>query len=185
MKYRRAPLGVDRLTDEGVLIDNIRRGRQADAAAWADYVAHTDADGEVLPLPVIEPPTEADDAYRAEARRKIDEAAGRARARYITVSPGQDATYTAKYDEAKRFLAAWPVVVVADYPWIEAEAAATGVPEQAAASRIKTQGDIWYGVKGPAIEATRVAGKDAITPLTLIAEVDSTVAAVVAALGVI
>lgn len=184
MQYRRATIGVDRLTDQGEFIDNIRRGRQADAAAWADYVAHTEADGELLPLPVIDPPTEADAAYLAEARRKIDEAAGRARARYITVAPGQDATYTAKYDEAQRFLTLWPAVVISEYPWIEAEAAATGLTEHATAQRIKTQGDLWV-VKGKAIEAARVAGKDSITPLTLRADVDSTVAAVVAVLGAI
>lgn len=183
--YRTARIGVDILDAEGNVTRNIRHNVQGDASAWRDYQAHLDAGGAVLPAVVTAPPTAADDAYRAEARRRIDEAAGRARARYVTVGPAQDATYLAKYQQAQDYLAAGPLVVLSDYPWIEAEATACGMSGEAAATRIKTLGDAWAGTIGPAIEAARIAGKDAVTPLATRPEVDAQVAVTLATLGAI
>ena len=45
-----------------------------------------------------------------------------ARARYITIAPGQDATYAAKYADAAAYAAAGYPADTSNYPWIEAEA---------------------------------------------------------------
>lgn len=181
MRYRTARIGVDLLDGQGAVLRTITR---RDVADWRDYQAWCDAGNVPEPMPPAPaPPTDADEAYKREARRQIDAAAGRARARYITVSPGQDATYIAKYDQAQRYLAAGPAVILSDYPWVEVEAQATGVSGTEAATRIKALGDAWANVIGPAIEGRRIAGKDGIMPLTTRAEVDAHVAQVVAQLG--
>ncbi|RME58088.1 hypothetical protein D6779_07220, partial [Candidatus Parcubacteria bacterium] len=66
---------------------------------------------------------------RAEAEKMIDEAAGQARARYITVAPGQEATYVEKARQAEAFKAAgYPTPVDVNlYPLIDAEVQATGL----------------------------------------------------------
>ena len=99
---------------------------------------------------------------RRNARDSIDTAAGMARARYITIAPGRDATYAAKYADAAAYAAAGYPADTSNYPWIEAEASQTGLTPDAAAFRIKTTGDFWGRVKGPQIEAVRIAGKDAL-----------------------
>lgn len=183
MQYRRAPIGVDLLDDAGNFVRNIRR-RQQDAKDWEEWQAHIDADGPVLPMPADPaPPTEADAEYKRAARVKIDGAAALARMRYITSLPGQDVTYLAKYQDAKAYIAAGPLAQLGDYPWIQAEAQATGQSAPATATRIKTAGDLWHNVKGPAIEAIRVARKDAVSAATLRTEVDSELANARAALA--
>ena len=190
MTYRTARIGVDILDTAGNVVRNIRRAVQGDAAAWRDYQAWLDAGTDETPhipapMPVPAPVTAADEAYKREARRQIDEAAGRARARYITVAPGQDATYQAKYLQALSYVAAGYPAAATPYPWIASEAAATGLTVTQTADRIKALGDAWAGVIGPAIEGARIAGKDALEPLTTRAEVQSAVAAARATLGAI
>ena len=82
---------------------------------------------------------------RRNARDSIDTAAGMARARYITIAPGQDATYAAKYADAAAYAAAGYPADTSNYPWIEAEASQTGLTPDAAAFRIKTTGDFGEG----------------------------------------
>lgn len=108
---------------------------------------------------------------RAQARIDIDTAAGRARMRYLTSVPGQDATYTAKYEQAKEYIAANYPSDASAYPWIANEAAASGLTPTQAADRIKGLGDAWAGVIGPAIEGLRVGGKDALPGLATVASV--------------
>lgn len=61
-------------------------------------------------------------AVAAEAAERINREAGEQRARHITVTTGQEGTYTAKQAEVERYAAGG----VAPFPYLEAEAAATG-----------------------------------------------------------
>lgn len=117
-------------------------------------------------------PFETLEAAREWARNEIDNAAGVARARYITVTAGQDATYQAKYADAQAFArAGYPVDQLAQYPWVKAEADATGVTAQVAADSIKSVGDPWNMLIGPKIEGLRIGGKAALANLTTISAV--------------
>lgn len=108
----------------------------------------------------------------AWAREEIDKAAGMARARYVTVAPGQDATYSAKYSDALAFIrAGCPADDIAQYPWIKMEAESTGQSYADAAANIKAVGDPWNAVIGPAIEGLRIGGKKQLSVLTNIANV--------------
>lgn len=108
----------------------------------------------------------------AWARDAIDEAAGAARSRYLTVTPGQDATYSAKYADAKAFaLAGYPDAQIDSYPWVKAEAVAMGGTPRAAAEGIKNVGDAWNTYLGPAIEGARIGGKDSLKTLATIPEI--------------
>lgn len=100
-----------------------------------------------------------------DARSAIDLAASRARGRYLTNGVGQDATYTAKYLDAINYVKAGYPADATPFTWINAEAAATGLTTTQAADRIKAIGDFWYGLKGPQIEASRIAGKDGLDAL--------------------
>lgn len=104
----------------------------------------------------------------AWAKEEIDKAAGAARSRYLTIVPGQDATYSAKYADAKAFiLAAYPDAQIANYPWVKAEAAATGKTNAQAADSIKLTGDMWNVNLGPSIENLRIGGKQDLTATTV------------------
>lgn len=105
------------------------------------------------------------DTARREYRAQIDTAAGVARQRYITIVPGQEATYSAKYEDARRYLDNTSPVAT-DYPWVNAEAIQTGMSLHDTAVRIATLGDLWHNVLGPAIEGIRISGKDALDSIT-------------------
>lgn len=124
-------------------------------------------------------------AAKEWARKEIDVAAGKARARYLTVAPGQEATYTAKYQQALAFIAADYPSDTAAYPWIAAESSATGLTPTQTADRIKATGDAWANMLGPAIEGARIGGKDALEALTTTPEVLTSARATIAALGAI
>ena len=80
---------------------------------------------------------------KASAAAKIDSAAGRARARYITTTPGQDATYTAKYAEAQAYRAAGYPGNLAGYPFIAGESYPnSNRTPQESADRIINVGDL-------------------------------------------
>jgi len=103
---------------------------------------------------------------QAWAVKQIDAAAGRARARYLTIAHGQEATYQAKYADALAFVrAGCPAEQVDAYPWIKAEAEATGLDYAAVAAGIKVKGDPWYMHTGPKIEGLRIGGKRALEEL--------------------
>lgn len=108
------------------------------------------------------PPFGTVQSCRAWAKQEIDQSAGQARARYLTVVAGQEATYTAKYLEANTYVAAGYPADLAVYPWIAAESVATGMSPTDTANRIKSTGDLWGIFKGPQIEGVRIAGKDAL-----------------------
>ena len=110
-------------------------------------------------------------ACRIWAAEQIDAAAGRARARYLTTVPGQEATYTAKYAQAQAYIAAGYPADTTAYPWIAQEAMRSVLTTSQAADRIKMTGDLWANIVGPAIEGLRIGGKDALPALSTIAAV--------------
>ena len=114
-------------------------------------------------------PFETIEEARVWARGLIDEAAGAARSRYLTISPGQDATYSAKYQDALAYQrAGYAPADGTGFPWVKAEAGATNVTVKAAADRILDIGNAWNSLLGPTIEGYRVGGKDLITAETTI-----------------
>lgn len=131
-------------------------------------------------------PSSAASEAKTKGASDIDAAAGRARQRYITTSPGQDATYTVKYAEALDYIAAGYPSDLSPYPFIAGESQPnTWMTPTQAATRIATLGGYWREVIGPAIEAARINGKDALGALTDPAAIDAHVAAVVANLDAI
>lgn len=131
-------------------------------------------------------PSSAAAAARANGAQQIDAAAGKARQRYITTAPGQGETYTAKYQEALAYIAAGYPSDTSAYPFIAGESQPnSGMTPTQAATRIATIGGYWREVIGPAIEAARINGKDALDSLTDPAAIDAHVAAVVANLDAI
>lgn len=100
-------------------------------------------------------------AAKAEAKERIDAAAGRARARYITVAPGQEATYQAKQAEADSYAAAGRPADTSAYPILTAEAQARGITVSELADIVRALRDQWAHVAA-GIEAARIAGKAAV-----------------------
>lgn len=94
---------------------------------------------------------------RAEALYAIDKAAGETRARYITIAPGQEASYLIKERQAEAFKAA-SYRVDAIPPMIQAEMDAANLSAQAAAEFILAQRDAWVTMAA-AVESARRKGK--------------------------
>jgi hypothetical protein len=127
-------------------------------------------------------PFDGVDEARQWARDQIDKAAGMARARFITLTPGQDTTYQVKYAEAQAFADSGAADDAGAFPWIAAEAQHAGVSLTAAAARIKRKGDEWNKIYGPRIEAIRVAAKDQLAGFAEVGQVVKVARAAVAAL---
>lgn len=121
-------------------------------------------------------------ACRLWAAGEIDAAAGRARSRYLTTVPGQEATYTAKYAQAQAYISAGYPADASPYPWIAQESMRSGLTPPQAADRIKATGDAWANVIGPAIEGLRIGGKDGLEARLTIADVLTHCRSVIAAL---
>ena len=109
----------------------------------------------------------------------IDEAAGVARMRYITDTPGQQAVYLLKRDEA---LALQASPASTPGPHIAAEAVVLGLSVQQVVASIVAQNAHWTGVLSPAIESARMGGKAAVRSA---ADVPGVLAALDAALVVL
>jgi len=125
------------------------------------------------------------DGAKAAAAKQIDAAAGRARARYLTVTEGQESVYQAKYADALAFVrAGCPADQVDVYPWIKVEAEATGQSYDVVANTIKAKGDPWHMETGPTIEGLRMGGKRALQDLADIGAVVAHARAVVQQLDV-
>lgn len=101
------------------------------------------------------------DDVRAAAKARIDAAAGRARARYITVAPGQEATYQAKAAEADAYVAAGRPADTSAYPILSAEARARGITVSQLADIVRATRDQWVRLAA-AVEGLRIAGKLAV-----------------------
>lgn len=105
------------------------------------------------------------EVVKAEALLDIDRKTGEVRARYITDTAGQAEVYMMKLQEAEEYAiaAAQPQPIdLADYPFIEGESIATGVPADDVATSILTVAAAWKA-KAVAIESKRMAAKKAIT----------------------
>lgn len=132
------------------------------AGQSAGRLIRADANGRPV---LVDPPAPTLASTVATALATIDAEAGNARARYITVAPGQEATYMCKEAHARAYKAAgYPAAAVADYAMVEAEAKAingaapTAAQMQAAADGVIAQADAWIG-KAAQIERSRIAGK--------------------------
>jgi hypothetical protein len=99
---------------------------------------------------------------KAEAAAEVDKVAGETRLRFITTSPGQEATYTAKLNDAKAYIAAGYPTDTTPYIWIATEAAKTGSTPQIVADLIVYTSNLWSAV-GAQIEGSRQMAKQSIT----------------------
>lgn len=126
------------------------------AAQAAGQRIQPDAAGRPI---AVDPPPPPLDQVRAAAAAAIDAAAGAARARYITIAPGQEATYLIKAQQAREYRTAGyagPVPAL-----VQAEAAATGETAQVACDRILAEEAAWVA-KAAEIESARRRGKVAV-----------------------
>jgi len=143
------------------------------------YFCETPADAEAAGVPAAV----VLDALRADAKARIDQAAGRARARYITTAPGQEAVYLLKERQAREFAAAgYPKASVP--PLIQADVDAGAGTAQAAADAIIAQADAWIALAAR-IEQARRAGKAAVDAATDSAAIDAAVDAAITQLNAI
>lgn len=156
------------------------------AAQAAGQRIEPDANG--YPI-AVDPPPPTLAEVQAAAHAAIDGEAGAARARYITVAPGQEATYMLKESQARAYKAAgYPVAAVADYPMVQAEAAAvygaapTAAEIQSACDTVIAQADAWIA-KAAQIEQSRISGKRAVSAAVDVAGVAAASAAAIDALG--
>ncbi len=140
------------------------------------------------PVAVDPPPPSLADA-KAAAAATIDAAAGGARARYITVAPGQEATYLLKEAQARAYkIAGYPSASVADYQMVNAESQAvygatpTAAEIQTATDTIIAQADAWIG-KAAQIEQARIGGKRDVSNAADLTDVEAALAAAIAELG--
>lgn len=101
---------------------------------------------------------------------RVNRQAGEFRTKFITSIPGQEAVYLLKQQEAK----AWAVGAdPADFPYLAAEAAATGVTVADLVASVLAISAAW-GVISPAIEAAR---RGAITAIDAASSTPAVVAA--------
>lgn len=100
------------------------------------------------------------EAERAAALMDIDMAAGAARARYITVTAGQELTYQRKSTEVAAWLSASTPNPL-DYPMLAAEAEACALSLADVVAEAMAAEETWVAV-GAAIEGQRMAGKRAV-----------------------
>ena len=115
---------------------------------------------------------------QSDGRNAVDDAAGATRSRYLTVQPGQDATYQYKAADAAAYLGNNNVVGA----WLQAEATATGVTVAQAAATINTTAQAWIA-KGSQIEGRRMQAKTAINAATDWTTIAGIVAQAVSDLG--
>ena len=108
---------------------------------------------------------------RSQAIVAVNRAAGTCRAKYITVTPGQEMTYAEKEREALAYLAA-SSPVPADYPMLLAEATATGVTLPELAAEVVQVAEDWRFI-GSEIEGIRRGAIVAVQQAKTTAEVDA------------
>lgn len=102
------------------------------------------------------------DLLRRGAIEAIDAAAGQARARYITVAPGQEGVYILKAAQAEAYRAAGYPADASPWPLIALEAEARAMTPRVLADEVLWLRDAWTA-KAAAIEAARLAGKRAVS----------------------
>jgi len=118
----------------------------------------------------------------------IDTEAGKTRAKYITVAPGQEATYISKEKQARDYVAAgYPSANVVQYPYVLAEAESiyglnpTAAQIKTECDNIIAQANAW-AVLGATIERVRRTGKIAVSAAADAAAIESAAATAIAEL---
>ncbi len=91
---------------------------------------------------------------QADAIARVNQQAETIRGQYLTPGTGQALTYLCKLMDAQAYQAAGYPMPASAYPWINAEATATGKTPQAVAELIIAAGQRWHSV-GAQIEAAR------------------------------
>lgn len=109
--------------------------------------------------------TEIFEDKRADAIRQVDADAEATRKLYLTAGEGQAMTYDAKAQEAKAYLAAGSPVAE-DYPFLDAEATATGQDIAVVAATVNAKRDYWIA-KGAEIEGLRKGAHVAIAAVAV------------------
>ena len=150
-------------TDAVALSDDDYAALMAGQAAGAPILIDTDGRPTLADTP---PPTL--EAVKAAAVERINREAGDERARYITVTTGQSATYIEKQKEAERYAAG------SDGPfyYLEAEAEATGDTVEAVAALVLETADAWTRLNA-AIEGKRRGALVAVDKATTAEEVEA------------
>lgn len=98
---------------------------------------------------------------RAQMSAAVDVAAGAFRSQFITVTPGQEATYIYKANEAR----AWTADNSAPTPLLSPEAAARNMTIAALAAEVLANESAWLQLGGK-IEGARMGAKTAIAAAT-------------------
>ncbi len=119
--------------------------------------------------PVIDVPVTVEDAQKL-AYNNIDQAAGKIRLNYITSAPGQTEIYLEKTEEAIDYTVAGYPEDASMYPFVIAEANASGISCQDAAKLIIQKKSQWI-IKAAAIEEVRRKGKLTIGSLSSVDEI--------------
>lgn len=96
---------------------------------------------------------------RTEMLAHIDMKAGAVRSRFITIAPGQEATYIMKGEQARNYAAV--AFGGAPPPLVAAEAAAMGISPELAAKGITAEENAWSTLAGQ-IEGMRRGAKIAV-----------------------
>lgn len=108
---------------------------------------------------------------KTQAKAEINQLAGEARARFITVIPGQEMLYLEKKAEAKRWLEAQNPSLQ-DYPLLAAEVNITAIDAPALANLWMQMAAQW-SVVAATIEAMRMAYINNVTGAANVATVDA------------
>ena len=109
-------------------------------------------------------------SYKAEARNRINDAAGRARTRNTTTVVGQMDTYRMKYIEAIDFRAAGYPNDPPNWPWMKAEVLGTNKSRVQACDDIIAAQEAWQVIAAD-IERYRLQGQRLIQAATDIKQV--------------
>ena len=113
----------------------------------------------VLDEALINATTPAADVEKSSAIHAIDEAAGRIRAKFLTVTNGQSMIYIKKEMDAEAFKAAnYPEADIMNYPWIQTESNVQGDTGRQVTDAILYKRDLWV-LFGTKIEEERLRGK--------------------------
>ncbi|WP_188263191.1 hypothetical protein [Azospirillum tabaci] len=121
-----------------------------------DREGNVTATREVIPEPPAAPVVPLDE-LKAAAVDLINQRVGELRAQHITVTVGQSATYLEKQDEAARHAAGDS----GPFPYLQAEAAATGSTLASVAALVRATAGAWTGVNAD-LEGKRRAAVEAV-----------------------
>lgn len=108
---------------------------------------------------------------KTSATTDIDRMAENIRLKYITGGAGQALVYNEKAEESADYIAAGSPADLTNYPFIQAEANATGKSATQCANDILAQKAAWI-TKGAQIEQVRIGAKTTIDLATSIVEVE-------------